>query len=155
MFCVFSLLLCVLSGNFFGNQGGEFLIITEFCFYEDLPEFEEGWFGVFETDSGDILRKVSFELLESSFQPEEGERPEPFYIEFLDEPERPKLIIASSVIQFQEGYIERTFIERSELEVGDALLLTAPGLTDIGVLCTETGLFITDGEIGQILTETF
>lgn len=155
MFSVFSVLLCMLSGNFFGNQNREFLIITEFCIYENLPEFDEGWFGIFETDSGDILRKVSFELRESSYQPEEGERPEPVFIEFLDEPERPKLIIASSVFQFREGYIQRAVIERSELEVDDALKLTAPGLADIGVLSTEIGLSITDGETVQILTETF
>ncbi len=155
MFSIFSVLLCVLSGNFFGNQNREFLMISEFRIYEELPEFEEGWFGVFETDSGDILRKISFELLKSSYQPEEGERPEPFFIEFLDEPEEPMLIIASSAFQFREGFIQRAFIEKSELEVGDALKLTAPGLTDIGVLSTEAGLFITDGGIVQILTETF
>ncbi len=146
--------LVVLFAGFFGEDGTEYLIFRESAIYDDVPEYENGWFGLFQADSVYVLRSVAFELRESTYVPDQWERPEPVYVNLPDEQDWPMLVIGSPVMKFQQGIVPTAYRSYTDLNLGDSIFLVAPGVQETRLFTTEYGLFISCGDVIQWVSRT-
>ena len=155
MFSLVVKLFLILTTSYIGNDNCDYAMLSEFWTYDELPVFDDGWFGLFETDSGQVLRKVSIELAESSYQPDPDERPEPFYIEFENPIGTPIFIFTSSACHFREGLLEDATFRDGRFELGDSFLIRGQGYPDLWLKSTKDGLTVADQDVIQVLTKTY
>lgn len=126
------------------------------CRYDgDWVETEDTWYGLFQTDSIFELRRVELQLRKSTAPLWEGERPHPFIVELLGEPDWPFIILSSSEKEFIEGPVHTAFRNYQSLVPDTSIVLEAPGILETLLYTTEEGLFLSNGEVCQALSDTY
>lgn len=126
------------------------------CLYDgDWVETEDTWYGLFQTDSMFELRKVELQLSRSTAPLLEGDRPHPFKVELVGEPDWPLIILSSSEKEFIEGPVHTAFRNYQSLVPDTSIILEAPGILETLLYTTEEGLFLSNGEVCQALSDTY
>ncbi len=152
----FLFLMMLLAGFPRGDHSGYTFLLNYID--GDVNEIEgisEGaWFALFETDSVSELRTVELLLTPEGTTVEEWERPTGTYVEALNESERPKFYIWSSKSVFTEGPVSIALDDYEHLSPDTSIVLNAPGVQETRLFTTEEGLFLSDHEICQHITET-
>ena len=115
---------------------------------------EGAWFALFETDSVSELRTVELLLRPDRTIVEDWERPVGTYVETLNESEKPKFYIWSSKSIFTEGPVSIALDDYEHLSPDTSIVLNATGVQETRLFTTEEGLFLSDNEICQHITET-
>lgn len=116
---------------------------------------EGAWFALFETDSVSELRTVELLLRPDRTIVEDWQRPVGTYVEALNESEKPKFYIWSSKSIFTEGPVATAWSEYQHVSRDTPVILAAPDLPEYRLFTTEEGLFLSDNEICQHITETY
>ena len=151
-----SIFLCLLAifAGFFGNEGTEFRIFREPRIFDDVPEYPNGWFGLFATDSIFEMRSVAFDLRESAHKHDEWESPEPLLVELHGVENWPMIVIGSSVVEFHQGFVPSAWSVYTDLAPGDSISLIVAGVTEALLFTTEYGLFLQRGDTYQHVSTT-
>jgi len=124
----------------------------------DITEVEsltEGtWFALFEADSAYELRKVELLLIPDESTVDEWERPPGVMLEILDESESPLFFVRSSEPVFTEGPVSTALHDYQHLNPDTSITLNTQGVQETRLFTTEDGLFLSDDEICQHVTDT-
>ena len=80
----------------------------------------------------------------------EGDRPHPFKVELLGEPDWPLIILSSSENEFIEGSVDTAFQNYQSIVPDTSIILEAPGILEILLYTTEEGLFLSNDEVCQL-----
>ncbi|MCD4775028.1 MAG: hypothetical protein K8S15_03135 [Candidatus Aegiribacteria sp.] len=148
------LCLMILVAGIPGEDTGDYRIITASVFDHDWVEYEDPWYGLFETDSVFELRMVELELIPGTPPLEEWERPAGLRVEIPDETEEPLIIVSSSEMEFVVGAVPAAFHGYQLLNPDTSIILNAPGIQEARLFTTEDGLFLHNSEIRQHITDT-
>jgi len=139
------------------EENTDFKMIADGTLYDNHYDYidpEDTWFGLFETDSVYELRLVEVQLTPNPPPLEDWERPSGSSVDILTETERAFILISSSKIVFTEGTVSTAWTEYQLLAPETPLILTAPGLSEYILLANKEGLFLSDDETCQHITDT-
>ncbi|MBD3278903.1 MAG: hypothetical protein GF388_11440 [Candidatus Aegiribacteria sp.] len=126
------------------------------CRYDgEWIETEDTWFGLFRTDSAFELREVELQLSRSTAPLYEGERPHPFVVELIGEPNWPLIVVSSSKTEFTEGPINTAFQGTQRLDSDTSFTLEAPGIEKTMLVLKDEGLFLSSDQIDQSISDTY
>ncbi len=120
----------------------------------DYVHTEAPWFGLFETDSGYELRQVELELIAGSPPLEDWERPSGSRVTVLNETDDWLILMSSSSTILTEGSVSTAPLEYSLITPDSTVLLAAPDLPEYRLFATKEGLFLSDDETSQLITDT-
>ncbi len=149
------LCLMVLFTGFPQESDAEYRFMSTCLLDGDWVETEDTWYGLFQTDSTFELRKVELQLSRSTAPLWEGERPHPIKVELVGESDWPLIILSSSEKEFVEGPINTAFRNYQSLVPDTSIILEAPGIQETLLFTTEEGLFLSNGEVFQSLSDTY
>lgn len=151
------LCLTILLAGFPRGENSDYKMIADYTLYEnpyDYIDSEGPWFGLFETDSVFDLRLVELHLTPNPPPPEDWERPSGVSVDILNETEIPLILISSSKTIFTEGPLSTAPHEYQHLIPDTSVILAAPGLPEYRLFVTEDGLFLSDDDMCQHITDT-
>ena len=146
--------LMIIAG-FFGEDTTEYRIIAEYVIDGEVGDMEGTWFGLFEEDSVYELRIVELEVIPGTPPLEDWERPAGTQVTILNEPEKPLILVSSSEMTLIEGVRPTAFHDYQQLNPDTSMILDADGVQETRLFTTEEGLFLSDNEICQCITDTY
>ncbi len=147
MTAIFCLML--LFSGFPGDSDANYRFMSTCRYNGDWVETDDTWFGLFETDSTFELRAVELQLRKSTAHLYEGERPHPFIVELVGEPDWPMIILSSSETEFIEGEVATALRNYQSLVPDTSFVLEAPGIQETLLSTTEEGLILSDYVVCQ------
>ena len=139
------------------GEDSEYRMIADYTLYDnhyDYIDAEAPWFGLFETDSGYELRLVELQLIPNPPPPEDWERPTGSKVEMLNETDNWLILISSSSTILTEGPVSTAPLEYCRITPDTPVILTAPDLPEYRLFATEEGVFLSDDETCQRITDT-
>ncbi len=148
------LFLMMLLAGFPRGDTTDYMMITPYIIHGDLAEPEGAWYALFETDSVYELRTVEIFLTLDEPPSEDWERPAGFIVGILNETEKPLIIVSSSKTVFTEGPVSTALHDYQHMSPDTSIILHAPGVQETRLFTTIDGLFLSDDEICQWITDT-
>ena len=153
MTAIFCLML--LFSGFPGDSDANYRFMSTCRYNGDWVETDDTWFGLFETDSTFELRAVELQLRKSTAHLYEGERPHPFIVELVGEPDWPMIILSSSETEFIEGEVATALRNYQSLVPDTSFVLEAPGIQETLLSTAEEGLILSDYVVCQSISDTY
>ena len=125
--------------------------------YEDSLVFQQGqWMGLFVPDSGGcMLRPVELDCRMDQDPLCDWERPAGLIVTTPQEPERPMILLMSVDSVFTQGPVDILVGNDLLLPPDTSIVLHSDSMTAAELRTSESGLFITCGQLEQNITETF
>ncbi len=151
------LCLMMLFAGFPREENPDFKMIADGTLYShhtDYIDSEDIWFGLFEINSGYELRLVELQLTPNPPPLEDWERPTGGSVDILNETERALILLSSSRTIFTEGPVSTVWNEYQCITHDTPIILPAGNLPEYRLFATKEGLFISDDETCQHITDT-
>ncbi len=142
-----------------GSPRGEdsnYRMILPTVVYDESLDAEDEWLGLFDYSSMYMLRSVDLRLTPQDIIVYEGERPPGILVELPEEEYAvPLILVSSSMPVFTAGSVLTVVYDYMHLLPELSVVFNKDELEEVRLFTTEEGLFLSNGQIEQHITDTF
>jgi len=133
----------------------DYWMIRPTIVYDDHIDGADEWLGLFEMAGINILRPVEVQFILEDIVVYEGERSAGLMVELPNETYTPLILLSSSVPVFSTGPVLTVVHDYMHLLPNLSVVFSERELEEVRLFTSGDGLFLSNDEIEQHITETF